>query len=128
MKSYKDLKQYRMGTVRRAIPKKTNLNTEGEGASNIIFEMHKLAKQAETYNRERTRLTNQLKDNTASLKALKRRFESLKEEFKSAPELFLEETNGKQKSVKSSFLAEKQTKAKKEISSLNKFFEFDLEY
>ncbi len=128
MRSYKDLQQYRTGTTRRAIPKKTNLNTEGEGTGNIIFEMHKIAKQAETLHRERTRLTNTLKDNTASLKALKRRFEVLKEEFKRAPELFLEEKNGKQKSLRSSFSAEKQAKTKREVSSLNKFFEVDLEY
>lgn len=118
MRSYKDLRQYRMGTTRRAIPKRTNLNTEGEGASNIIFEMHKLAKQAETFQRERTRLTNGLRDNTASLKALKRRFEALKEELKTAPEPFLEEKNG----------GPKKTKTRKDISSLNKFFEVDLEY
>lgn len=107
-----------MGTTRRAIPKKTNLNTEGEGTSNIIFEMHKLAKQAETSQRERTRLTNQLKDNTSSLKALKRRFEILKEELKIAPDLFLQEKNGDQK----------KAKTRKDINSLNKFFEVDLEY
>lgn len=129
MRGYKDLRQYRSSMARRAIPKKTNLNTEGEGASNIIFEMHKLAKQAETYQRERTRLTNQLRDNTAFLKVLKRRFEILKEELKIAPDLFLQEKNGDQKKAnKSSFWAAKEAKTKKELSSLNKFFEFDLEY
>ncbi len=118
MKSYKDLQQYRMGTIRRAIPKKTNLNTEGEGTGNIIFEMHKLAKRAETHQRERTRLTNQLRDNTASLKALKKRFEILKEELKIAPDLFLQEKNG----------GPKKTNKRKDINSLNKFFEVDLEY
>jgi len=124
MRSYKDLKQYRNSMARRAIPKKTNLNTEGEGASNIIFEMHKLAKQAENYQRERKRLTTQLKDNTSNLKALKQRFEMFKEELKKAPSLFLKKANGKPQSR----VTMQQARAKQELSSLNKFFEFDLEY
>lgn len=124
MRSYKDLKQYRNSMARRAIPKKTNLNTEGEGASNIIFEMHKLAKQAENYQRERKRLTTQLKDNTSNLKALKQRFEIFKEELKRAPSLFLKETNGRLQSKTTM----QQARAKQEINTLNKFFEFDLEY
>lgn len=124
MRSYKDLKQYRNSMARRAIPKKTHLNIEGEGTSNIIFEMHKLAKQAETYQRERKRLTTQLKDNTTNLRALKQRFEMFKEEFKKAPSLFLKEANGKPQNRTTM----QQARAKQELSSLNKFFEFDLEY
>lgn len=123
MRGYKDLKQYRNSMARRAIPKKTNLNTEGEGASNIIFEMHKLAKQAETYQRERKRLTTQLRDNTGNLKMLKKKFETFKEELKTAPSLFLQEKNGNQKRVNQG-----QARAKQEINTLNKFFEFNLEY
>ena len=125
MRGYKDLKQYRNSMARRSIPKKTNLNTEGEGASNIIFEMHKLAKQADTLQRERKRLTTQLKDNTENLKALKKRFESFKKELKTTPLPFLQEKNGKQKSTNE---ARYQTRNEKDVDSLNKFFEFDLEY
>lgn len=125
VRSYKDIRRHTR--TLGGIPK-TALTLEGEKVSSVIFEMHKIAKQAANYQRERTRLTNALKDNTLSLKALKRRFEAFKEELKTAPEPFLREKNGKQKSLRSSFLAEKQTKAKREISSLNKFFEVDLEY
>ena len=125
MRGYKDLKQYRNSMARRAIPKKTNLNTEGEGASNIIFEMHKLAKQADTLQRERKRLTTQLKDNTENLKALKKRFESFKKELKTTPLPFLSEKNGKQKSTNG---VRHQVGNEKDVDSMNKFFEFDLEY
>lgn len=125
VRSYKDIRRHTR--TLGGIPK-TALTLEGEKVSSVIFEMHKIAKQAANYQRERTRLTNGLRDNTSSLKALKKRFETLKEELKTAPEPFLQEKNGKQKSLKSSFSAEKQTKAKSEVGSLNKFFEFNMEY
>src|SRR3989338_1177310 len=123
MRGYKDLQQYRSSMARRAIPKKTNLNTEGEGASNIIFEMHKLAKQAETYQRARKRLTIQFKDNTENIKMLKKKFEAFKEELKTAPTLFLQEKNGNHKRINCD-----EARAKQEVNTLNKFFSFDLEY
>lgn len=119
MKSYKDLQRSPMSF--RGIPKGA---LSGRAQSDLLFEMHKLAKQAETCQKEIKRLNKQLKEKTSNIKAFKIRFDILKKQMNKITVLFQEERNGKQKKAPVRELA----KANDEVDKLDKFFEFDLEY